>query len=682
MLATLALLLVQVPPVADPVTPLLAASLRNGGAEVLRVGAWFELEPGVDPREVLALTRAVTGDLTLARQAAWDTARARVAPVLDRATAWLAARGVEVERPSELAPVLFFDLEVARLPELARTPGLLALYPSIEYEPEDNFVEGGAAAGTGLEWNDDASPTSRFDAVHRRGITGAGSVPAIIEADGATTSNPYLPSVVRKSGSGTGSHPTAIAGIIASSHTTYYGGAPGVSRILSANANSWSDSALIAAGDWAIQNGADILSCSFGFDTNLQIATLDRYFDYVIRNFGVLMTKSCGNNGANGNCTSPCLGYNMIATGNNEDGDNSSWRDDVMRWSSSTRNPAGREKPEICAAGTNITSTTTSSPWVGSVGTGTSYAGPKITALGCLLFEEDPALKSAPEALKAIAMASAWHNIEGAALVSDRDGAGAMDAGAAHRVVKAPRYLAGLATAAQVTGGNSIDFTVWLNRNDHTRAVLCWDSHANASYTTDQLLANFTLEAYDPQGTLVASSSLPQSSFEILEFTPATSGSYRFAVTAASYGATSTEPFGLAVSVNSDTNTSQVTALSPLRIGQTSSLRYQDWYEPGLDYAIRASFGTLPALIPIDTRMVPLARDIVFQESADPTSPYFSGFAGTLNGSGVTTAPAVHVPAAPAYVGRQVYLVGFTLHPSAPSGVVHIGEVLTETIQP
>jgi len=122
-----------------------------------------------------------------------------------------------------------------------------------------------------------------------------------------------------------GAHATECAGIVASTHPTYEGVAYGTT-ILSANADSGGDPDLIEASDWALDNGADVLSCSFGHDSGLQLDAIDRYYDHVIWEHHRAVSKSAGNN--NGNITSPGLAYNVITVGGTDDMDTSDWSGD------------------------------------------------------------------------------------------------------------------------------------------------------------------------------------------------------------------------------------------------------------------------------------------------------------------------------------------------------------------
>src|SRR3954454_6696574 len=133
-----------------------------------------------------------------------------------------------------------------------------------------------------------------------------------------------------------------------------------------------------------------------------------------------------------GNVTSPRLAYNVTAVGDFDDANTTSWTNDSMASCSSFRDPSSthsdREKPEAAAPGENITSTTLGFPFTGAVGSGTSFAAPHVTGQAAMLIQRVPSLGWLPETVKAIRMATAMHNIDGASRLSENDGAGGVDA--------------------------------------------------------------------------------------------------------------------------------------------------------------------------------------------------------------------------------------------------------------
>jgi serine protease AprX len=210
-------------------------------------------------------------------------------------------------------------------------------------------------------------------------------------------------------------HGTGVAGIIASNDTTFRGMAFGVQTMLVGNASSGS---VLSHADWMVSTATDdaeVINLSFGYGTasDSDYSTFDQFWDGLIDDNSVLVTKSAGNNG-NGTTTitHPAPAYNLIAVANVNDLNTVSRTDDVIT-SSSSRGPTlnGRKKPDISAPGNN--SMTTNNDWAGTgpdfvnLG-GTSAAAPHVNGGAILL--TDLRSNDNPAANKAILLntADAW----------------------------------------------------------------------------------------------------------------------------------------------------------------------------------------------------------------------------------------------------------------------------------
>jgi subtilisin family serine protease len=99
------------------------------------------------------------------------------------------------------------------------------------------------------------------------------------------------------------------------------------------------------------------------------------------------------------------------------------WTGERMAAFSSWQNPTtGVETPQVAAPGVNISMLTCNAPsWTGYTSSGTSFSSPIAAGVAALVVSKQPALGSWPEAVRAIVMATAWHNIEGAARLSSKD---------------------------------------------------------------------------------------------------------------------------------------------------------------------------------------------------------------------------------------------------------------------
>lgn len=203
-------------------------------------------------------------------------------------------------------------------------------------------------------------------------------------------------------------HGTAVAGIVASNDVTYRGLAYGMQAML---VGTNSQSSLFSHADWMVNysagDDAEVINLSSGYGTanDTDYSTFDQFFDGLIDDNSVLVTKSAGNNGdGTTTITHPAPAYNLMAVANVYDNNTSSRSDDFI-WGSSSRGPTlnGRKKPDISAPG-HLTRTTESA-WAGAAAdftdfTGTSSAAPHVAGGAILL--TDLRSNDTPHANKAI----------------------------------------------------------------------------------------------------------------------------------------------------------------------------------------------------------------------------------------------------------------------------------------
>ena len=283
---------------------------------------------------------------------------------------------------------------------------------------------------------------------------------AQIEVGGrVATANPHLSGVTQDATdvcAGNSSHSTGVAGIINARHVTptwpffwptFEGMAPGATLRAggSCRGNSTQlQDASTRAANW----GARAMNLSWGSNIGLTPGPNDRFYDDMVMWRARSVIKSAGNqNGGcgagDGNVTTPGLAYNVTAVGNVDDNGTTALGDDFIDACSSFEDPTSghndRQKPEVAAPGSNITTaSTTGPPWNGYTDTGTSFAAPHVTGAAGMLIQRDPWLGTWPEAVKSIQMTSAVHNVEGSSRLSDFDGAGS-DPGRPCRSDRAPQ---------------------------------------------------------------------------------------------------------------------------------------------------------------------------------------------------------------------------------------------------
>lgn len=509
--------------------PALYDRLRGAsGEEVIKVGIWLTpIDSERIEKEVLSKIdedkrtdgNAVRSEIFAAKKEAYAL---NEKPVID----YLKAKGFEIIYASFSAPLLFVELPMEEIIALEERDDVDRIYLSKLCEPEA----------------DTAVPTIKAPYVWNEGYDGSGTKVAIVEWDGVDFDNPYLGGIMRPGQTDVGRHATRCAGIVASTNSTYKGVAYDTT-ILSANADSSGYSDLIEASDWALDNGADILSCSFGHDNSLQLDEIDRYYDHVIWEHHRAVAKSAGNN--NGNVTSPGLAYNVITVGGTDDMDTPDWGGDERYPKSSYIDPISphgdRDKPEVSAVAERIQSTETKDYFIGN-GTwitkssdkkaGTSYAAPAVAGMIATLIEKDSSLRDYPEVSKAVIMASAVHDTYDGGTshpswaIDDKEGTGTVVASEAYNIVN-NNWKQGFSYLTQ--NDFPMDIAFYAAEGEAVRFVICWDSHTNwdVDRSYDVLMAELDIKMYDPSGGYINGSYTWDRNFEVVDFIAPASGTYK-----------------------------------------------------------------------------------------------------------------------------------------------------------
>lgn len=442
---------------------------------------------------------------------------------------FLNSTGIEFNYASQYAPVVFAEV----------TPD------TIRALSERNDVDSLDLVRSYDLLLDSAAPTVHADSVWNNNIDGTGVKVAVVEYDGIAFANPYLGTggyYYDLNNPNVGEHATEVAGIIASTHSTYRGIANGVLPLYSANSQYEYDNYIIAATEWAINQGVNILQNSWGRDTDRLELPIDRYFDHVVWTDARTIVVAAGNNPPSWNINSPGIAYNVITVGAFDDRDTSNWNDDTMAdyscWVDPFADPVThsgrRQKPEVVAPSgsdtTEIITTFDQPPYIHNAGNGTSFSAPVVAGEAALLMERQSWLTWWPECVKAIVMASAVHNIEDHPKQSDSDGVGGVDCLAADGVI----------VNSQVQGMEIYpadfpkNFYIPMETGQTVRAVVCWDNHPQDRHPPVYIgnrPSDFDLQAYNPSGGLVDVSEDYYDTYEIVQFTAQTTGTYRIQMT-------------------------------------------------------------------------------------------------------------------------------------------------------
>lgn len=370
-------------------------------------------------------------------------------------------------------------------------------------------------------------------------VPGTGVGFAHTEDSRADFSNPYITETQTRvpGDSNVDDHATTCTGIAGCTYSTHQGHAYGCD-LYSANGTDYGTANMAAAMDWAVI--ADVANNSWG--PTVPPSTLDfhdRHCDYLVRNYTDTITTVSGNHSS----YVSWMSFNDITVGGVDANETAAWSDDGMSSFTGYVNPPGtdRELPNVCGDAEGIESTLEGGPpYIGSFGSasGTSYSTPAVGGQCVSMIARDTALNTWPEAVKAIVMATALHNVEGASRLSDYDGAGMVDTLAADKIAN------GLTNGGDQWGGaivNSGSFpyevTFPVSQGETVRVVICWDSNPSGppDYTTDPLEADLDLYLENSSGSVVASSTSVDGAYEIVETTATESADWTLRVEAVSF---------------------------------------------------------------------------------------------------------------------------------------------------
>lgn len=415
---------------------------------------------------------------------------------------------------AEHAPMLVTHLTADEIRDLAEANEVLRIQPVTRFESSADVL----------------LPTINGHLSQQRGLDGTGVQVAAIEVGGqVATANPFLGCVEQDTTfSCLDPHATAVAGVLCSDDFRVRGVAPATRLWMGGSCFGFGDE-LMDRTDAAVTWGARVLNLSYGADFEGFVSEFDAFYDDLVINGSRTVVAAAGNNAAfGGYVNTPATAYNVITVGSYDDQGSVTWLDDAISTFSSWKDPmstnADREKPELVAPGTAITSTTNSAPWTGSVGDGTSWSTPAVAGGAALLMQRDSTLEAWPEIVKSILMATAVHNVEGDARLSDFDGAGGVDLDRADDIARSRNGDWGGVSYSCLSSTFLTVESVYLSAGDRLRAVIAWDNDPAYSLYDTQPSADLDLRLYDPWGFIVTRSVSYDNTYEVVDYVATLSG--------------------------------------------------------------------------------------------------------------------------------------------------------------
>jgi hypothetical protein len=153
------------------------------------------------------------------------------------------------------------------------------------------------------------------------------------------------------------------------------------------------------------------------------------------------------------------------------------------------------------------------------------------------MMEAKPILRIRPEAVKALLMASATDNVEGARRLSDKDGAGGVNAMTAVNAAERGQFVWRRVRAKSFGKAGFIEIPLgFAPAGARIKVALAWDSNPSGpgdNFDNDTLDADFDLQVVGGATNVMSASQ--DNSYEVVDFTTAVAGIYRLRIHASRF---------------------------------------------------------------------------------------------------------------------------------------------------
>jgi hypothetical protein len=269
-----------------------------------------------------------------------------------------------------------------------------------------------------------------------------------------------------------------------------------------------------------------VINRSNGGNDTTSYSTLDRDWDNLGYNNSLAIFNAAGNNGGGtGNIISPAKGLNVMAVGNYDDS-----IDTINGSSSFVNTELGSAKPEMSAPGTSINAG-------GFIMTGTSMASPHAAAFAADMMSGWSVYVGRPQVVYASMIGGATDAIAGG---FDKVGPGGIDYLSAYYDGWTYYYTGGNAAFETFDSGDGADDgyisrVVYIgSTSDKVRVAIAWLNRGTYTYDhradAHPIGQDLDLYVYGPTGAYVGGSASWDNQYEVVNFTPTTTGYYTIKV--------------------------------------------------------------------------------------------------------------------------------------------------------
>lgn len=282
--------------------------------------------------------------------------------------------------------------------------------------------------------------------------------------------------------------------------------------------------------DWFLDNGANIVNCSYGIYTDNKLGKYtseSAYLDYMTRNNWLTFVKSAGNRNTDNPSlyvSPPGTGYNVITVGA------ASSNNLLADYSCYNLNGSYMSKPTLIAPGdySGIPNTIVSA--TNKLAQGTSYSAPFVSGCIALLMEYKPILKTTPEIVIAALTASAnkmgLYNEYSASGFEKKTGAGMINFEKAKSAID--NYYT-FTRSGGASSGTIKDTMVIVGAGKTLQVSLAWIVKTNQG-NANLGLSDYDLEILDLQGNIVAEAKSNTNNVEMVRYTSEKVGIYKIRI--------------------------------------------------------------------------------------------------------------------------------------------------------